>query len=83
MSAQEMAKKLYNDAYMRWCYELSDDKNRATARNAATYVCDQIILALSDALGNDIIIPHVIYWNRVKEEITNLVSNNDNETYIV
>jgi hypothetical protein len=43
MSVEKKAKQLYDDAYMRWCYELSDDKNRLIAKSIATYACDEMI----------------------------------------
>lgn len=72
LKAKETAVKLYTDAYMRWSYELSEEKNRATAKNAAEYVCDKIIQALADALDEEILIPHILFWAKVKEEIKNL-----------
>jgi hypothetical protein len=43
MTPKEKADELYKDAYMRWCYELSHDKNHLTAKDIAHYVCDKII----------------------------------------
>ena len=43
MTAKEKAEQLYKDAYMRWCYELSNDKNILTAKNIATYVCNEVL----------------------------------------
>jgi hypothetical protein len=43
MKAQEKALQLYNDAYSRWCTELSHDKNKLIAKTIATYVCDELL----------------------------------------
>lgn len=43
MEAQQKAKQLYDDAYSRWCTELSHDKNKLIAKAIATYVCDELL----------------------------------------
>jgi hypothetical protein len=41
--AEQKVKQLYRDAYMRWCNELSHDKNVLTAKNIVEYICDQAL----------------------------------------
>jgi hypothetical protein len=88
MTPKEKAEQLYRDAMMRWCYELSHHKNVATAKNAAEYVCDQIIESRKDDSRFDDTLnstssvyytPHpmyLTYWNQVKEEIFKININN-------
>ena len=66
MTPKEKAKELYNDAYMRWCYELSHDKNHLTAKDIAIYVCDEIrdVIPLISEIQQ--------YWIEVKQEILKL-----------
>lgn len=84
MKPREKAEQLYRDAFNRWCYELSHDKNVATAKNAAEYICDQIIESrredgsFDDTLSStssEYYSPHpmyLTYWKQVKEEIRGL-----------
>lgn len=81
MIPKDKAEQLYRDAFNRWCYELSHEKNVSTAKNAAEYICDQIIESRKDDSGFDDILfstsseyytPHPMYlkyWLMVKEEI--------------
>ena len=43
MTAQQKASKLYTDAYTRWCYELSHDKNFAIAKSICSYICREVL----------------------------------------
>ena len=43
MTPQEKASKLYTDAYTRWCYELSHDKNYAIAKSICSYICREVL----------------------------------------
>jgi hypothetical protein len=43
MKPLEKAQQLYTDAYTRWCYELSHDKNERIARSIAEYVCNEVL----------------------------------------
>lgn len=84
MTPKEKAYQLYKDSFDRWCYELSYEKNVSTAKNAAEYVCDQIIDSRKDDLSfddtlwstdNEYFIPnpmYLTYWKMVKEEIRNI-----------
>lgn len=81
MTPKEKAEQLYKDAFNRWCYELSLEKNIATAKNAAIYVCDQIIESRKeDSRFDDTYYSssseyynmhpmYLIYWLEVKKEI--------------
>ena len=50
MTPKEKAEQLYKDAYMRWCYELSHDKNVSIAKNITTYMCNEILNYLKTSL---------------------------------
>lgn len=43
LSPEQEAIRLYKDAYMRWCYELSHDKNHLTAKDIAIYVANEVL----------------------------------------
>ena len=43
MKPLEKAQQLYTDAYTRWCYELSHDKNEGIAKSIAQYVCNEVL----------------------------------------
>lgn len=60
MTAQEKAKQLYKDAYMRWCYELSHEKNYLTAKDIAIYVCNEVLGYMGADRGTE-------FWMEVKE----------------
>ena len=73
MTPKDKADELYKDAYMRWCYESSHDKNHLTAKDIAHYVCDEIInnnktlgLLTQDTMRNN------WFWEDVKKEIGKL-----------
>ena len=60
MTAQEKAKQLYKDAYMRWCYELSHEKNYLTAKDIAIYVCNEVLGYMGADRGTE-------FWMEVRE----------------
>jgi hypothetical protein len=63
MTPQENAKKLYRDAYMRWCYELSHEKNVLTAKDISLYICEQVIKSREqDKRFDDILYSSSEYW---------------------
>lgn len=84
MTPEEKAHQLFKESFDRWCYELSHEKNVATAKSAAEYVCDQIIESRKEDGSFDDVLsstsseyysPHpmyLTYWVRVKEEIRRL-----------
>lgn len=63
MTPKEKAKKLYNDAYMRWCHELSHDKNVLTAKDICIYICNEVL----GYMGAD-----YEFWTEVKQDIEKL-----------
>lgn len=62
MTAQEKAQQLYKDAYMRWCYELSHEKNYLTAKDIAIYVCNEVLGYMGADRGTE-------FWMEVKDII--------------
>lgn len=68
MNPKEKAIELYQDAYERWCTELSHDKNKLKAKNIAEYICNQLI-QLSKEYN---LIAREKYYLRVKQEIEKL-----------
>ena len=81
MTPKEKAHQLYIESFNRWCYELSHEKNVLTAKNAAEYICDQIIESRQEdgsfddtlsSTSSEYYSPHpmyLTYWKMVKEEI--------------
>jgi hypothetical protein len=65
MTPKEKAEQLYKDAYMRWCYELSHDKNVLIAKNIAIYVCNEVLGYMGADRG-------YTFWQEVKQEIQKL-----------
>ena len=76
MTPKEKAQKLYRDAYTRWCYELSHDKNVLTAKNICEYICNEVLGDMGADRG-------YLFWTEVKENIINLnheqLYNNENK----
>jgi hypothetical protein len=60
MTPHEMADKLYNDAYMRWCHELSHEKNHLQAKDICSYICDQVLGYMGADRGTE-------FWTEVKQ----------------
>jgi hypothetical protein len=71
MTPQEKATKLYSDAYNRWCYELSHDKNVLTAKNICEYICNEVLGDMGADRGYE-------FWTEVKNIIRN---SNHNQLY--
>lgn len=72
MTSKEKAEQLYKDAYMRWCYELSHDKNVLIAKNITTYMCNEILNYLKTSLDVQTSLNAVNYWEEVKQKIEKL-----------
>lgn len=72
MTPKEKAEQLYKDAYMRWCYELSHDKNVSIAKNITTYMCNEILNYLKTSFDVQTSLNAVNYWEKVKQEIEKL-----------
>lgn len=76
LKSKEKAQQLYRDAYTRWCYELSHDKNVLTAKNICEYICNQVIGDMGADRGYE-------FWTEVKwfiinsthQELYNIKSN--------
>jgi hypothetical protein len=68
---KEKAQQLYRDAYMRWCYELSHDKNVATAKNICEYICNEVLGYMGADRG-------YAFWSEVKDII---IKSNHKELY--
>jgi hypothetical protein len=64
MTPKEKAQKLYRDAYTRWCYELSHDKNILTAKSICEYICNEVLEDMGADRGYD-------FWVEVKWFIIN------------
>lgn len=56
------ASKLYRDAYTRWCYELSHDKNVLIAKNICEYICNEVLGDMGSDRG-------YLFWTEVKDTI--------------
>ena len=73
---KQYAQKLYKDAYMRWCYELSHDKNVLTAKDICDYICNEVLGYMGADRGYD-------FWIEVRWFINNSTHeelyNNTNE----
>jgi hypothetical protein len=71
MSPKEKAQQIYKDAYMRWCYELSHEKNYLTAKNICEYICNEVLGYMGADRGTE-------FWNEVKNIIQ---TSNHEELY--
>jgi len=61
-TAKQKAQQLYKDAYMRWCYELSHEKNVLTAKSICDYICNEVLGYMGADRGTE-------FWNEVKNII--------------
>jgi len=59
MTPLEKAKQLYRDAFMRWCYEPSLEKNILTAKSICEYTCNQVMGDMGADRG-------YAFWDEVK-----------------
>ena len=59
---KDKARKLYRDAFMRWCYELSHDKNVATAKDICIYMCNEVLGDMGADRGYE-------FWTNVRDYI--------------
>jgi Ser-tRNA(Ala) deacylase AlaX len=81
MTPQEKATKLYSDAYNRWCYELSHEKNYHTAKNICEYICRELygVAKWGGRIeGEDAEVDSKEYWEDVRDIIR---KSNHNELY--
>lgn len=73
MTPKQKAQKLYRDAFMRWCYELSHDKNVLTAKNICEYICNEV---LKSTLVDDF--ENYKFWSEVRDILN---TSNHKELY--
>jgi hypothetical protein len=59
---KEKAQQLYEDAYTRWCHELSHDKNVLTAKSICEYVCNEVLGDMGADRGYE-------FWTSVRDII--------------
>jgi hypothetical protein len=71
ITAKQKAEGLYTDAYTRWCYELSHEKNVLTAKSIAEYVCNQVLGDMGADRG-------YAFWSEVRDIVNN---NGHSELY--
>ena len=71
MTPKEKAQQLYSDAYNRWCYELSHEKNVSIAKNICEYICNEVLGDMGADRGYG-------FWTEVKNIIRN---SNHNQLY--
>lgn len=62
ITSRKKAQSLYRDVYMRWCYELSHDKNVNTAKSICDYLCNEVLGFTGADRGYS-------FWLEVKEII--------------
>lgn len=62
MDPRVKASELYREAYTKWCYELSHDKNIVIAKS----ICDRICYEVLGSMGAD---RGYLYWTSVREAI--------------
>lgn len=64
MTPKQKAQKIYRDAYMRWCYELSHEKNVLTSKSISEYVCNEVLGDMGADRGYE-------FWTEVRWFILN------------
>jgi hypothetical protein len=62
-TTQDKAQQLYTLAYMRWCFELSHEKNYITAKDIAISICDEVLGYMGADRGYE-------FWTEVKDILT-------------
>ena len=62
MTPKEKSDKLYQEVYMRWCNELSHEKNVLTAKAICMYICDEVLGYMGADRG-------AAFWEEVRNEI--------------
>lgn len=67
---KEKAEQLFREAYMRWCYDISNEKNVATAKNIVDYICNEMVKEhRTPPLPRDTTLQdnRIEYWRKVKK----------------
>jgi len=64
ITPKQKAQSIYRDAYIMWCYEVSQDKNILTAKSICEYICNQVLSDMGADRG-------YVFWAEVKHIILN------------
>ena len=69
MKPKEKAQKLYTDAYMRWCNELSHEENSMNAKNISKYICNEVMeyLECLKKVKQKDLFDNYIFWLNVQD----------------
>lgn len=70
MTPKEKAEELY-DEFLFWSPD-SVDISKQHIRQFAIIVVDEILEALTNAVDQELVTPHLIYWSKVKKQLENL-----------
>ena len=60
MKPKEKAQQLYTNAYLRYCNELSHEKNFITAKDISQYICNEVLGDMGADRG-------YLFWSEVKD----------------
>lgn len=67
MTPKEKAQQLYTNAYLRYCNELSHEKNFITAKDISQYICNEVLGYVAESkIKPD---KNYIFWLKVKDII--------------
>jgi len=61
---ESKAQELYTKAYSRWCFELSHEKNYATAKDICIEICNEVLGDMGADRGYD-------FWSVVRMHLRN------------
>lgn len=65
LTAKEQAEKMYKEAYQRWCFEPSHDKNHLAAKAMVEWAIQYILSYTGADRG-------YMWWEEVLEELKNI-----------
>jgi len=60
MTPKEKAQQLYTNAYLRYCNELSHEKNSITAKDISQYICNELLGYVEAGKSYE-------FWSKVKD----------------
>lgn len=60
MKPEEKAQQLYTNAYLKYCNELSHEKNFITAKDISQYICNEVLGYMGADRG-------YLFWSEVKD----------------
>ena len=68
MKPKQKAQQLYTNAYLRYCNELSHEKNFITAKDISQYICNEVLGYLK-CLEKDKeeLLDNYVFWFKVKD----------------